>query len=365
MQHQKAKHFKCGHCPRKLNTAGGLAVHIQQVHKLDPEPIENALDGRRGYEVEIFGMEGVPPPDSAAYKRKKEQELGLPVGYFGNKANETKPGMGGPGGTHKRNYENRVYTFEELRGMLETHRQLMGREDDNKMDTSVEVSGAVLNAAPQTYMASSGVPGMPPGMGMPPLSMTGPPGAPPMPLPMGMPFPPPGLPGMPPFPPGGGQMPFFPPPPGMLPPGVLPPPGFSLPPPEALGGKPPPSALAPGGLPPPAAALPSISKPPTGMVGPSGASNSNIGSPNKKPMIGSRSLSGAGAMPTTFDAVAAGLKEGTQLEWIDMNYSPLERRAEDPKYSQGHGGDDTEMADGTNASAERAQRRARAQDFLD
>lgn len=38
MQHQKAKHFKCGHCPRKLNTAGGLAVHIQQVHKLDPEP---------------------------------------------------------------------------------------------------------------------------------------------------------------------------------------------------------------------------------------------------------------------------------------------------------------------------------------
>ncbi|KAG9013921.1 hypothetical protein FRB93_000302 [Tulasnella sp. JGI-2019a] len=37
MQHQKAKHFKCKHCPRKLNTAGGLAVHVQQVHKLDPD----------------------------------------------------------------------------------------------------------------------------------------------------------------------------------------------------------------------------------------------------------------------------------------------------------------------------------------
>jgi hypothetical protein len=37
MQHQKAKHFKCGLCPRRLNTAGGLAVHIQQVHKLEPE----------------------------------------------------------------------------------------------------------------------------------------------------------------------------------------------------------------------------------------------------------------------------------------------------------------------------------------
>jgi hypothetical protein len=37
MQHQKAKHFKCSMCPRRLNTAGGLAVHIQQVHKLEPE----------------------------------------------------------------------------------------------------------------------------------------------------------------------------------------------------------------------------------------------------------------------------------------------------------------------------------------
>ncbi len=37
MQHQKAKHFKCGMCPRRLNTAGGLAVHIQQVHKLEAE----------------------------------------------------------------------------------------------------------------------------------------------------------------------------------------------------------------------------------------------------------------------------------------------------------------------------------------
>ena len=302
------------------------------------------MEGRRGYEVEIFGMEGVPPQDSATYKRKKEQELSLPVGYFGNKANETKPGMGGPGGTLKRNYENRVYTFEELRGMLETHRQLMGREDDNnKMDTSTEISGAVLNAAPQTYnMPPTGMPGMPPGMGMPPLSMTGPPGAPPMPLPMGMPFPP-GLPGMPPFPPGppGSQMPFFPPPPyvssgqipqltddilafsGMLPPGMMPPLGFSLPPPEAMGGMPPPSALAPNVMPPPSAALPSISKPPTGMVASSGAGSSATPSPSKKPMIGSRNLSGSSAMPTTFDAVAAGLKEGTQLEWIDMNYSPV------------------------------------------
>jgi len=160
-------------------------------------------------------MEGIPPADSAAYKRKKELELGLPVGYFGNKASETRPGMVGPGGTIKRNYENRVYTFEELRGMLETHRQLMGREDDsNKMDTTTVASGAVLHAAPQTYIPT--IPGVTPGVGVPPmpppLSMTGPPGAPPVPI--QLPFqPPPGLPGMPPFPPGApGQIPFFPPP---------------------------------------------------------------------------------------------------------------------------------------------------------
>lgn len=43
MQHQKAKHFKCNMCPRRLNTAGGLAVHIQQVHKLEPEKCVRAL----------------------------------------------------------------------------------------------------------------------------------------------------------------------------------------------------------------------------------------------------------------------------------------------------------------------------------
>ena len=33
IQHQKAKHFKCPHCNKKLNTAGGMVVHVAQVHK--------------------------------------------------------------------------------------------------------------------------------------------------------------------------------------------------------------------------------------------------------------------------------------------------------------------------------------------
>jgi hypothetical protein len=39
--------------------------------------IENALPGRDGYEAEIFGMEGIPAPDVADYKRRKEIELGF------------------------------------------------------------------------------------------------------------------------------------------------------------------------------------------------------------------------------------------------------------------------------------------------
>ncbi|KAJ5894082.1 hypothetical protein N7495_005773 [Penicillium taxi] len=59
--HQKAKHFKCDSCNRRLNTAGGLAVHMLQVHKSQLEKIEDALPHRAGIDVEIFGMEGMPP----------------------------------------------------------------------------------------------------------------------------------------------------------------------------------------------------------------------------------------------------------------------------------------------------------------
>lgn len=34
IQHQKAKHFKCTECSRKLDTATGLQVHMQQVRIL-------------------------------------------------------------------------------------------------------------------------------------------------------------------------------------------------------------------------------------------------------------------------------------------------------------------------------------------
>eukprot|EP01126_Amoeba_proteus_P053895 TRINITY_DN6592_c0_g2_i6.p1 TRINITY_DN6592_c0_g2~~TRINITY_DN6592_c0_g2_i6.p1 ORF type:complete len:107 (-),score=11.58 TRINITY_DN6592_c0_g2_i6:381-701(-) len=32
-QHQKAKHFKCNVCHKRLSTASGMVVHVFQVHK--------------------------------------------------------------------------------------------------------------------------------------------------------------------------------------------------------------------------------------------------------------------------------------------------------------------------------------------
>ncbi|GFF54791.1 zinc finger protein 207 [Aspergillus udagawae] len=60
ISHQKAKHFKCERCGRRLNTAGGLSVHMSQVHKEQLSAVDNALPNRSGLDVEIFGMEGVP-----------------------------------------------------------------------------------------------------------------------------------------------------------------------------------------------------------------------------------------------------------------------------------------------------------------
>ena len=144
-----------------------LRVDVLNTLKYSLPPIENALPGREGYEVEIFGMEGIPAPDVADYKRRKEIELGLNPGTI------TQPQAKRP------KIENRVYTQEELRIQLEAHKALMGAVDNPPPSAPDTTSGAVVNAAPQTYAA-------------PPTQIPPPSGAPP--------FMPPGMPGQPPFP---------------------------------------------------------------------------------------------------------------------------------------------------------------------
>ncbi|KAI9277505.1 hypothetical protein BC943DRAFT_383924 [Umbelopsis sp. AD052] len=67
--HQRAKHFKCDVCGKKLTTAGGMAVHAMQVHKVEITKVPNALQGRETLEYEIFGMEGIPHEDLLAHER--------------------------------------------------------------------------------------------------------------------------------------------------------------------------------------------------------------------------------------------------------------------------------------------------------
>jgi hypothetical protein len=58
--HQKAKHFKCHVCHKKLTTAGGMVVHVFQVHKENITKVPNAKPGRDSVKYEIYGMDGIP-----------------------------------------------------------------------------------------------------------------------------------------------------------------------------------------------------------------------------------------------------------------------------------------------------------------
>uniref|UniRef100_A0A914UWE1 C2H2-type domain-containing protein n=2 Tax=Plectus sambesii TaxID=2011161 RepID=A0A914UWE1_9BILA len=60
IQHQKAKHFKCHICHKKLFTGPGLAIHCMQVHKETIDKIPAALPGRDSLDIEVYGMEGIP-----------------------------------------------------------------------------------------------------------------------------------------------------------------------------------------------------------------------------------------------------------------------------------------------------------------
>ena len=129
-------------------------------------------------------MEGIPAPDLADYKRRKELELGLVPGTISQ-----------PPPAKKAKIENKPLSEAELRAQLEAHKALMGgNEDANKPAPSTN-GGAMYAAAPTAYP----MPPMPNGMslppGLPPFGMPPMPGGPfPPPFPGAQPFP--GMPGM-------------------------------------------------------------------------------------------------------------------------------------------------------------------------
>ncbi|RKF81267.1 putative c2h2 finger domain-containing protein [Golovinomyces cichoracearum] len=94
ISHQKAKHFKCERCGRRLNTAGGLSVHMNQVHKETLTNVDNSLPNRQGLEVEIFGMEGIPDDIVQAHNQRI-----IAVYYQAEAERRAVTGNPGPGGS--------------------------------------------------------------------------------------------------------------------------------------------------------------------------------------------------------------------------------------------------------------------------
>lgn len=76
IQHQKAKHFKCHICHKKLYTGPGLSIHCMQVHKEAIDKVPNSLSTRSNIEIEIYGMEGIPPEDLKEHERQKQGKQG-------------------------------------------------------------------------------------------------------------------------------------------------------------------------------------------------------------------------------------------------------------------------------------------------
>ncbi|CAF0782324.1 unnamed protein product [Rotaria sp. Silwood1] len=70
LQHQKAKHFKCHLCHKKLYTGPGLQIHSIQVHKENIDKVPNAIKGRDNIEIEIYGMEGIPEEDLRQHEKR-------------------------------------------------------------------------------------------------------------------------------------------------------------------------------------------------------------------------------------------------------------------------------------------------------
>ncbi|XP_015111480.1 BUB3-interacting and GLEBS motif-containing protein ZNF207 isoform X2 [Diachasma alloeum] len=71
IQHQKAKHFKCHICHKKLYTGPGLSIHCMQVHKEAIDKVPNSLPNRSNIEIEIYGMEGIPPNDAKEHEKQR------------------------------------------------------------------------------------------------------------------------------------------------------------------------------------------------------------------------------------------------------------------------------------------------------
>jgi len=101
IQHQRAKHFKCTQCSKRISSAHGMMVHMFQVHKETIETVPGAKSGRDSFDMEIFGMDGVPIEIIAEKRlqvlgesgfKKHKSSIGLPIMSSGHESEIVIPG---------------------------------------------------------------------------------------------------------------------------------------------------------------------------------------------------------------------------------------------------------------------------------
>lgn len=146
ISHQKAKHFKCDRCGRRLNTAGGLSVHMNQVHKEQLQQVENSLPNRQGLDVEIFGMEGIPPEILDMHRNRIIQTF-----YQAQEDRRIATGnpLPGQGGLHNRK-KIVMETDEELKARVREWRALKKAEKEAAANDAQDAAAAAAAASVAT-----------------------------------------------------------------------------------------------------------------------------------------------------------------------------------------------------------------------
>ncbi|TDZ33176.1 BUB3-interacting and GLEBS motif-containing protein [Colletotrichum spinosum] len=145
ISHQKAKHFKCDRCGRRLNTAGGLSVHLNQVHKETLTQVENALPNRQGLDVEIFGMEGIPQDILDQHRNRIIQNF-----YQAQEDRRIATGNPLPGQSKQPKKKIKIETPEELKARLAEHKARLAAA--KAAGTSLSpANGAPASASPGAF----------------------------------------------------------------------------------------------------------------------------------------------------------------------------------------------------------------------
>ncbi|KAJ5911606.1 uncharacterized protein N7473_000909 [Penicillium subrubescens] len=170
--HQKAKHFKCERCGRRLNTAGGLSVHMSQVHKEQLTEIENALPNRSGLDVEIFGMEGVPDDVLQAHQQRVAAQFHQAEAERQAVTGNPPAGSGAGGQPNKK---PKLEDFSDLKARLAAHRAKRAEAAAGGSSGEATPLGAGQTVSTPTTYGQPPATASPVHQQQPPVSLTYPP----------------------------------------------------------------------------------------------------------------------------------------------------------------------------------------------